>query len=97
MITRSADLVKEASSQLKRNELMQEYAYFHTKELENRKKQIVMATTRTEQAEKIKDRQSGNRQKQSSERKPAKEPQNGREEELITSVAGGKNKIDIKI
>ena len=99
MVTRAADYAKEASTQLKRSDLMQDYLYVQTKMLENRKKQVVLKTAKSEQIEKVKSKQDGRQQtKQDRKRDPKKEPESGREAPLIASDTKGEHrKIDIKV
>ncbi|NLO47743.1 MAG: hypothetical protein GX111_05410 [Clostridiales bacterium] len=97
MVTRAADYAKEASTQLKRSELMQDYLYVQTKMLENRKKQVVPKTVKSEQIEKIRSEQDNREQtKQNRKRDPKKEPEN---EQGASSIdpKGARGKIDIKI
>ena len=48
MVTRTAELAKESSNQLKKNELTQEYMNIQAAEFERQKKQMVSKTNVTE-------------------------------------------------
>lgn len=50
MVTRSSELAKESSNQLRRTDLMQDYLNVHAAELERHKQKMVLKTVATEQA-----------------------------------------------
>lgn len=97
MITRSAELVKESSNQLKKNELMQEYMNIQAAEFERQKKQGVIKASEAGELRLHSDGKNGHKNTTLKKRRNTRQTNNTEDELQIPPVPGGKYKIDIKI
>lgn len=97
MITRSAELVKESSNQLKKNELMQDYMNIQAAEFERQKKQGVLKASEAGELRLHQDGENGQKNATFKRQKNKKQSNSTGEELQIPPNPGGKYKIDIKI
>lgn len=95
MVTRAADLAKDSSTQLKKNELMQDYLAVHAKAVEHQEQTKVAKAIESQQVsinkDKDKDSSPG-----SQDQNPKKTPEDEALEELDTYISDSST-IDIKI
>ena len=100
MITRAAELMKDSSVQLKKNELMQDFLAVQSKVIEEHEKQKVARAQETQEAEiqleRDRDSAQGERQGGASKRKK-EETQDPNQKLLEQLDSTGNHKIDIKI
>lgn len=94
-ITRAAELAKEASSQLKRTELMQDYQAVQARALAAQEAQKVANTLETQEVVFDKDKEGGGgSDEQKQQRQKQQQPLS---EEAELPVSSGEHTIDIRI
>ena len=94
-ITRAAELAKEASSQLKRTELMQDYQAVQARALAAQEAQKVANTLETQEVVFEKDHEGGGNSAE--EQKNKRQHQQPLSEEAELPVSAGEHTIDIRI
>lgn len=100
MVTRTAELAKESSNQLKKNELSQEYMNIQAAEFERQKKQTAPKTNAAENPRLHPDRDGSGDTAASYKHRQPKENKNDDttlEELKVLPDPNTKHKIDIKI
>ncbi len=100
MVTRTAELAKESSNQLKKNELTQEYMNIQAAEFERQKKQMVSKTNAAENLRLHPDKDSSGDNAASYRRRKKEKKRNGEtalDELKVAPDPNKKHKIDVKI
>jgi len=98
MITRTAELARDSSAQLRRNELMQDYLAAQTRALETQEKKSVAKTLNTQKGELRPDNdREGNGRDWSGDEREAREREQADQEQLAQLAPTGPHTIDITI